>query len=128
MDLVLREIDSGRANFIVSVVIYSEILESKHDKEQVDKLESFLRRSNVVQVDTNFKVAQKAGRIRDSGLSEGRKIKTPDATVIAAAILFKADVLHTLDGGILSLNGTNIVDGLAITSPRLKSGDRHLPF
>ncbi|MGH7171669.1 MAG: type II toxin-antitoxin system VapC family toxin [Gemmataceae bacterium] len=126
MDLVVREIDSDRANLILSVMTYSEILESKHDKKQLEQLDSFLRRSNVVKVDTTIPIAQKAARIRDSGLRDGRKIRTPDATVIATAILHKAHVLHTLDKGILSLNGTSIVDGLPITMPCLKSGDRCL--
>lgn len=126
IDLVVREIDGDRANLILSVMTYSEILESKHDKEQLEKLDLFLQRSNVVKVDTTIPIARKAGRIRDIGLHEGRKIRTPDATILAVAILHKAHVLHTLDAGILSLNGTNIVDGLAITMPGLKSGDRSL--
>jgi predicted nucleic acid-binding protein len=126
MDLVVREIDSGRANLILSVMTYSEILESKYDKKQLEQLDSFLRRSNVVKVDTTIPIARKAARIRDAGLREGRKIKSPDATVIATAILHKAHVLHTLDSSILNLNGTNIADGLPITMPCLKSGDRSL--
>jgi predicted nucleic acid-binding protein len=126
MDLVVREIDAGGANLILSVMTYSEILESKYSKEQLDQLDSFLRRSNVVKVDTTIPIAQKAARIRDAGLRDGRKIKTPDATVIATAILHKAHVLHTLDKGVLNLNGTSIVDGLPITMPCLKSGERCL--
>jgi predicted nucleic acid-binding protein len=128
IDLVVGEIDSGRANLILSVVTYSEILESKYNKEQLNKLDSFLQRSNVITVDTTRPIAQKAAQIRDAGLSEKRKIRTPDATIIATAILHKAHVLHTLDDGILNLNGTRIVDGLAITRPFLKSGERGLPF
>lgn len=126
IDLVVREIDSGRANLILSVTTYAEILASKYDEKQLQLLDGFLQRSNVVKVDTTVQVAQKAARIRDAGLQDGRKIKTPDATVVAAAILHKANVLHTLDAGLLNLNGTNIVDGLAITMPCLKSGDRSL--
>jgi predicted nucleic acid-binding protein len=126
MDLVVREIDSDRANLILSVMTYSEILESKYNQKQLEQLDSFLRRSNVVKVDTTIPIAQKSARIRDAGLRDGRRIKTPDATVIATAILHRAHVLHTLDKGILSLNGTSIVDGLPITMPCLKSGDRGL--
>ncbi|HTU92066.1 MAG TPA: PIN domain-containing protein [Gemmataceae bacterium] len=128
IDLVVREIDGGRANLILSVMTYSEILESKYSKDQLNKLDLFLRRSNVITVNTTIPIAQKAAQIRDAGLSEEKKIRTPDATIIATAILHKAHVLHTLDKGILSLNGTKIVDGLAITTPYLKSGDKSLPF
>jgi predicted nucleic acid-binding protein len=126
MDLVVNEIDSNRANLIVSVTTYSEILASKYDQTQLDWLTKFLRRSNVICVDTTAPVALKAAKIRDAGLQDGRKIKTPDATVIAVAILYKAHVLHSLDGGMLSLNGTAIVDNLPITKPCLRSGQRSL--
>lgn len=128
IDLVVREIDGARASLILSVMTYSEILESKYNNDQLNKLDMFLRRSNVIKVDTTIPIARKAAQIRDVGLREKRKIRTPDATIIATAILHKAHVLHTLDEGILSLNGTKIVDGLPITVPCLKSGDRSLPF
>ena len=60
--------------------------------------------------------------IRDAGLREKRRIRTPDATILAVAILHKAHVLHSLDDGMLSLNGSTIVDGLSITRPFPLSG------
>jgi predicted nucleic acid-binding protein len=127
MDLVAKDIDASRANLIVSVTTYSEILVSKYDEMQLDRLNKFLSRSNVIRVDTTAPIAIKAGKIRDTGLLyDGRKIKMPDATIIAVAILHKANVLHTLDGGMLSLNGTSIVDNLPITKPCLFSGQRSL--
>lgn len=122
MALVIDEIDGDKANLILSVTTFSEILESKYTAEQLDKLKRFLLRSNVIKVDTTFHIAQKASQIRNAGLAEGRKIKTPDATILATAILFKADVLHSLDPHHLNLNGSPIVDGLRITLPQLLSG------
>jgi predicted nucleic acid-binding protein len=127
MGLVVDEIDGDRANLIFSVTTFAEILESKHTPEQIDKLNRFLRRSNVIRVDITFPIAQKASQIRNAGLQEGRKIKTPDATVLATAILHKADVLHSLDPHHLNLDGSPIVDGLRITLPRPLSGQRALP-
>ena len=117
MELVVNQIDSNQANLIFSVTTFSEILASKYTKEQIEELEKFLKHSNVVRVDTTFPVAQKAAQIRDAGLGEGRKIKTPDATILAVSILFKANVLHSLDKDMLNLNGSPIVDGLRITKP-----------
>ena len=92
----------------------------------MSRLDKFLLRSNVVRVDTTIPVAKKAAKIRDAGLQQRRKIRTPDATILAVAILYKASVLHSLDADMLSLNGSAIVDGLAVTEPRLLSGVRPL--
>jgi len=122
MGEVVREIDNGSANLILSVTTFSEILESKFTVAQLDQLEKFLLRTNVVRVDTTFRIAKKAAVIRDAGLPEKRKIRTPDATIMAVAVMYKVDALHTLDRGMLALNGSAIVDGLRITSPHPVSG------
>lgn len=128
--LVVDEIDKEKspAVLIISVVTFTEILETKHTAEQLDKLSQFLRRSNVLKAETTFKVAKKAGEIRDAALAQGRKIKTPDAQILATAILYNADVLHTLDDQLLNLNGRPLVDGLKITLPQLLDGGKSLPF
>jgi predicted nucleic acid-binding protein len=124
MQLVVEEIDSGSANLIFSVVTFSEILRSKYTEKQLKQLDGLLLRSNVVKVETSFAIALKAAQIREAGLREKkkRKIKTPDATVLATAILYKADVLHSLDPHMLNLNGSAIVDGLSIVKPRPITG------
>lgn len=124
--MVVKEIDDKQANLILSVTTYSEVLESKYSAAQLDLLDRFMRRSNVIPIDTTTPIATKAAKIRDRGLQDGRKIKTPDATVIAAAILHKANVLHSLDKGMLSLSGSSTVDGLAIVKPCLLSGQGSL--
>lgn len=127
--LVVEEIDKGEANLVVSVEIYSEILEAKHDPEQIARLEQFLKRSNVSVIDKHVPIAKKAGEIRSKALAEGRRLKTPDATVIATAIMSGADVLHSLDDRAhLNLSESPIVDGLKITLPRPFSGQKSLPY
>jgi hypothetical protein len=122
IDQVVGEIDSAQANLIVSVTAYSEVLAAKHTDEQMNQFRRFLKRSNVLVADNTVQIAEKAGEIRGKGLAENRKIKTPDATYLATAILFQADVLHSLDLGMLSLSGSPIVDGLRISSPKPASG------
>ena len=73
-------------------------------------------------------MSKQASEIRDAAQKEGRKIETPDAQILATAILYKADVLHTLDERLLHLNGSPIVDGLKITKPGPLSGQTLLPF
>ena len=127
--LVVAEIDSGTSNLIVSVEIYSEVLETKQTPEQFARFEQFLKRSNVVLIDKTQPIARKAGEIRSRGLAEGRKINGPDATVMATAILAGADVLHSLDDRHhIALSGSSIVDGLRITRPQLFSGQKSLPL
>jgi predicted nucleic acid-binding protein len=130
--LVADRIDAknpeDRDNLIISVTTFSEILECKYTEEQLEKLNQFLKRSNVLKVETTFKIAKKASEIRAAGEKEGRKIKTPDAQIVAAAITYRAHVLHTLDDKLLKLHGSTIVDGLPITLPKLFGGGKALPF
>lgn len=117
-----RQIDDGNAVLIVSVTAYSEVLEAKHTKEDMDKFRGFLKRSNVVVQEVTLVVAEKVQDIRSKGLADSRKIKTADAQHLATAILCKADVLHSLDDDMLNLDGRAIVDGLRIKKPVLYDG------
>jgi predicted nucleic acid-binding protein len=124
IQVVVEEINTGKAVLIVPVTVYTEILRTKYTQEQLDKFDGFLKRSNVIKVDTTFPIAQKASRIRAMAEAENRRIKTPDATIIATAILYKAEVLHSFDPHQLNLDQSNIVDGLRI-SPPISVGGQH---
>src|SRR5260370_15142035 len=121
IESVVVEIDNKKANLVVSVLAYSEILEVKHTPEQMIKFREFLKRSNVVVADNTVAIAEKAGEIRSRGFAEKgkkkRKIKTPDATFLATTIIYKAAVLHSLDPDLLHLNQSPMVEGLRITKP-----------
>jgi predicted nucleic acid-binding protein len=119
---VAQQIDDGYANLIVSVTAYAEVLEARHSREQMEKFRPFLKRSNVVVFEVTLGVAEKVQGIRSKGLAENRKIKTADAQHMATAILCKADVLHSLDARMLSLDAHAIVDGLRIKRPVLHDG------
>ncbi len=127
IELVADEIDGDKADLIVPVTIYTEVLEAKHTKKQIKQFQLFLKRSNVQSVDTTIGIAQKASDIRSKALKEGCKLKTPDATVVATAIIYGADVLHSLDQHILGLNGSAASEGLRISLPRLITGQKALP-
>lgn len=119
--LIVAELDRGDSNLLVSVTAYSEVLEAKHTKEAMERFQKFLERSNVVVADITKAIAEKVGQIRSRGLQATpiRKIKTPDAQFMATAILYGADVFHTLETTQLPLlSGTDIVDGLRIEKPR----------
>ncbi len=127
--LVADEIDASRADLIMSAIVYSEILEAKHSKQQMKQFQMFLKRSNVIVVDVTIGMAQKAAEIRGKAAKakEKRRLKTPDAIVIATALVYGADVLHSFDPHLVNLSGTAIVDGLKITHPHLITGQRALP-
>ncbi len=122
IDSVVQEIDGGTATLIVSVVAHTEVLRAKHSEEQMQKFRAFLERSNVLVVNVDLRIAEKAEEIRSKGLEAKRKIKTPDAQHMASAIVYHAEVFHTLDDKLIGLSGTKIVDGLTISKPISSSG------
>lgn len=130
IEAVLNEIYANRGTLIMSVVTHMEILDAKHTAQQQRAWEGFLKRSSVLRVDATFPIADKAKEIRERGLlgppSQQRKIKVPDATIIAAAINQQADVLHSLEPRHINLSGSTIVDGLKITLPCLSTGQMAL--
>ncbi len=79
---------------------------------------AFLERSNILVVDVDLRVSE----IRSKGLESNHKIKTPDAQHMATAIIYQAEVFHTLDDKLINLSGEPIVDGLVISKPISKSG------
>lgn len=132
IELVVEEIRKKSSLLFVSVVTYTEVLEAKHTKKQMEAFSQFLKRSNVVTVDASIAIAQKAAVIRSKGLKipkKGQKlgISTTDATIMATAILRSADVLHSLEPQHLNLSGSPIVDGLKISLPHPLSGERAFP-
>lgn len=129
IEAVLTEIYAKRGTLIVSVVTYTEILSAKHTAKQQQIWDAFLKRSNVLRVDVTFPIAQKAEEVRSRALSLGpkserRKIRTPDAQIIATAIVHQADVFHSLEPKHIALSGSPIVDGLTITKPSLVGGQK----
>jgi hypothetical protein len=129
IELVIDEIDKSLAVLLVPVTAYSEVLEFNNTPKKMEKFRKFLERSNIIVADVTKAIAEKAGEIRSRGLAAKpkRKIKTPDATFMATAIIFRADVFHTCETEQLpNLSGTSIVDKLKICSPGPISGHRAL--
>src|SRR5262245_24739625 len=96
--LVVERIDAGQINLILPVTVIAELLEGKFKPEQWARLQQWLKRSNILAAPTTTLIAEKAAMIRQLALEskEHRSIKTPDATIIATAILHQVRCLHTL--------------------------------
>ena len=124
--LIVDEIDTGKAALLISVTTITEMLEGKFTSEQWSQLEQFQKRSNIIMANVTPQLAYNASIIRNNALADGRKLRTPDAQIIATAIFYKAIALHSLDPHQLNLNGTNIVDGLCIIKPISCSGSKWL--
>ena len=133
IQLIAEEIESGKAVLVVPVTIATEVLGSKMSPTQRNKFELFLKRPEVVVAETTLAIARKAGAIRDEGLLRNPKlkVKTPDATIVATAIIYQCDALHSLDkrgSGPLKLTDLPSVKGLKICKPVLVSGQKGLEY
>lgn len=109
---VVKNIQAGYYRLIVSVLIYPEMLESRMSPEAIEEFELFMNKEKEIEmVAVDLSVAQKAQEIRNR-----TRILTPDAIHVATAIVSGANMLHTFDKGLLSLNGEAQVEGLTITA------------
>jgi hypothetical protein len=124
IDLVASEIDRKDANLLLPVTAYAEILRAKHTQDQMDKFSAFVTRSNVIPADITLRISLLVEEIRSNGLKAKpkRSIKTPDGQFMATALLYKADVFHTLEPALQNLDGSSIVKGLRISAPKPLDG------
>lgn len=119
LSLIAEEIDTGKAVLTISTILIAELTMTKATREQRDSIDRFLRRSNVNIVDVTIDIARLAGELRKWGELQQpvRKVKTPDAIVIATASIHNVDALHALDNRMLRLNGHGPVSTLRISKP-----------
>ncbi|MDA8014942.1 MAG: PIN domain-containing protein [Gammaproteobacteria bacterium] len=112
---VIEKAENGECQLLASALVLVEVLEKATPGGGMGKFENLLGSSRIVRaIPANVFVAQKARKIRNHFYPD-KKISVPDAVHIATAIVSKADVLHTSDDRLLSLNGAPEVDRLAIT-------------
>ena len=128
---VANEIESDKAELIVSITTKMEILDVVEDESLAKALTKFLDRRNVMLVDVNPPVADIALQIRykaNKAKPNPKNVKVADAQIVATAIAYGADVLHTFDEKILKLDKSSIVDELSIRRPCLLSGQKLLRY
>lgn len=128
IDLIEKEISSAQANLVVSSLIDFEISEARHTPEQITRVRSFLKRSNIARIDAGGPVTELAAKIRDGLVKEDKTLRRADAIILATAILYRADVLHSTDEHHLRLNGSPLVHGLLIETPSPFNRQRALDF
>jgi len=120
---LLADIAKGRITLIVSAIVAAEILDESAGSPVRNKFREFMKRSNVVAANADFRVADLAADIRERTReleSQGKmkkSVKAPDAMILASAIIYRAEVLHTFDPILLSLDQSEVVHRLRITVP-----------
>lgn len=112
---VVDMVERKQARIVTSEMILAEVLEN------AERLERLMKRPEYFMVSAAGPILRRVRELRDAARASGRSLKTPDATYVATALAYKAEALHTFDGGLLGLSGLPCVDGLCISKP---SGDQ----
>jgi predicted nucleic acid-binding protein len=113
MELVERNV----ATVVVSASATGEVLNRNDDPTVRERFNALFKTPSFFRADTNQAIWERAAAIREAGVQDGRRIKTPDAVHIATAIEYRVDALHTFDGKLLKLSGKDYVEGLKICTP-----------
>jgi predicted nucleic acid-binding protein len=125
---LLKDIADARITLVVSAIVGAEVLDRAGQNPVRTQFREFIRRTNVIGANADFRVAEIAADIREKAVSAQARglilkgVKAPDALIVATALVYRVDVLHTFDPVLLGLNGSTIVDGLRITEPMADQG------
>ena len=126
---VANEITTGKLHLITSVTTMVEILDVRSGKGTASRFYDLFKRSNVDAINIDERIATKAGEIRQYYITQSSTDKKPalgfaDVLHLATAIVQKATVFHTFDGGnkrqrgLLDLNGNVAGHPLPIEKPQ----------
>ena len=115
---VVSAVEIGRVELILSVVVLAELLRPKHSAEALAVVDRLFASSGVTLADVTPEIARFASAMRAECHAERppRKLKTPDALILATAVR-RCDAFYTLDKKLLRLVGHTFVDDLAIAEP-----------
>ena len=121
MGQVLKRVDKGQANLLVSTICIAEVLDEVGKSDAGRQMLEFIKRSNVVPAAADVRVAKLAAEFRQrarQSLMEGRlskSIKAPDAIIVATAVIYRASELHSFDPLLIEASESDIVGGLLVT-------------
>jgi predicted nucleic acid-binding protein len=95
---VVYEVETDRAVLFTSAVTRGEIYLGRLSTDKKAMWARLMRRSNVREISADPRVYDRASAIREYHDARKQKIKLPDATHLATAVLYRADEFQTLDG------------------------------
>ncbi len=114
---VVKNLEAGYYKLIVSWLVYPEVLARSMSPQAIRRFDLFMQREEEIDIiPVERLVAQKAQEIRNRTPENKTIMSTTDAIHVATAIVGGANMLHTFDKDLLSLNGKAQVEGLAITA------------
>lgn len=133
---LVAKIHTNEINMITSVLTRAEILRSTLSDKAKELLDGVMKRRNVEEEGTDFKIWNIAHDLRDfyQNVNDGLPTLTlADAVHLATAIHFKADVFYTFDKkdqkkrrALIPLSGNVAGHSLSIKEPNSKNLE--LPF
>ena len=114
-DGIVSEVQKGQAIIITSAIIETEVLSKGPSQETQDKFRALLKRRDVIAVNVDRSISQKAGKLRE----RHKGLKGMDAIHLATAIIYGVDAFHTFEGddGILKYDGNVAGYPLKICKP-----------
>src|SRR6266496_4414456 len=92
------EVEMNEAILFTSAVTRGEIYFGTLTPDQKAMYAKLMRRTNVQEINADPRIMDRVSAIREYHDARGRKIKTPDATHLATAVLYRADEFLTMDG------------------------------
>lgn len=101
---VVTQISNKDAFMFTSVMTQTEVLSGTLTTSAKKVFDDVFMRQNIYMVDVTQKVSQLAHDIRNHYRDNGIKLKTPDATHLATAIIHSANEFHTFDEQLLKLH------------------------
>ena len=105
-------VERGDYGIIVSTLIYPEVLATDMLPDAIKKFDDVMKNKEVIKaVTVNIQIAKRAQKIRNAI----RSVQTPDAIHLATAVVSGAKFFHTFDEKLWRLDGSDEVEGLAIT-------------
>ena len=101
----ITKIDSKKAKLLVPSIVIAE-LAAHPDKKLFDVFEAYLNKTQVEILDITTSIAKRAGQLRRRMKNERLlNIKLPDVLIVAAADCHRADLILSVDAGILRCDG-----------------------
>jgi hypothetical protein len=120
----VKRVHDNEVVLITSIMTQTEVLESKMPKDAQTKFDNVFKRRNVVWINHDTRVGKLSHDIRDYYAQRAISLSSPDSVHLASAILYQADVFHTLDGSgkkkrghLLPLDGNVAGHKLKIAKP-----------
>jgi predicted nucleic acid-binding protein len=130
--MLLDQIANDRLTLLAPVLCCAEVLNEAGQSDARTQFVGFLERPNVIPANVDIRVAERAAVFREraiEALNRGeiqKGIRAPDAIIAATAVIYRASVLHSFDPVLLSLSGSEIIDGLKVSVPADPTGQQHI--